>query len=159
VNDLSDDMDLQPPKEAALKFLARREHSQKELQQKLHKKGFTKEQIISVLELFSIKGWQSDERFAECYIRSRVSAGFGPIRIAFELTQRGVQQHLIEKYLRQSDNQFWINQIKRVFSKRFKLKQVADEQEQYVKQYRFLQNRGFAHHRIIQFLKGYDNEY
>lgn len=159
MNDLSDDMDLKSLKEAALQFLARREHSQKELQQKLHKKGFTKEKITSILNLFATKGWQSDERFAECYIRSRVRAGFGSIRIAFELTQRGVHNHLIEKYLRQFDDQFWMNQIEQVFSKRFKLKQVTGDQVQYVKQYRFLQNRGFVQNRIVQFLKGCDNEY
>jgi len=150
-------MDLKQPREVALKFLARREHSQKELQQKLYKKGFVQAQIIPVLEFLSTKGWQSDERFAECYIRSRISAGFGSVRITFELSQRGVQDHLIVKHLRQKDDQFWVNQLRRVFFKQFK--QVADEQHRYAKQYRFLQSRGFAQHRIIQFLKGYDNEY
>lgn len=157
MNDLPDDMDLKSPKEVALKFLARREHSQKELRQKLHKKGFTKKQIISVLKLLAIKGLQSDERFTECYIRSRMSNGFGPVRIAFELIQRGVPDELIEKHLRQADDEFWMIQISGVFSKRFK--QVADDQHQYMKQYRFLRNRGFVQHRIIQFLKGHDNEY
>jgi len=153
----SADLDLKQSKETALKFLARREHSKKELRQKLQKKGFSVDVITAVLHELAHKDWQSDERFTECYIRARVSAGFGSVRIAFELSQRGVQDRIIEKNLKRMDNQFWMNQIRGVWSKRFK--QVADDQHRQVKQYRFLQGRGFARDRIIQFLKGNDNEY
>ena len=109
------------------------------------------------MKFLSEKGWQSDERFTECYIRSRIRAGFGPIRIALELTQKGVEEHVFEKHLKSNDEPFWMQQITCVFLKRFK--QAAQNRAQYLKQCQFLQNRGFAQYRIIQVLKGDDYEY
>lgn len=150
-------LELKQIRDIALKLLVRREHSQKELQQKLQKKGFSLNQIAIVLQQFVKEGWQSDERFAECYIRSRINAGFGPLRISFELSQRGVNARLIEKYLKLDDEQFWMDQIKRVCAKRFTV--ITDDRRMKTKRYQFLQHRGFAHDRIMQLLKGNDNEY
>jgi regulatory protein len=141
----------------ALKLLARREHSRKELQQKLEKKGFASKQVAFVLQQLIKKGWQSDDRFADCYIRSRIHAGFGPRRILFELNQRGVHSTLAEKYLKSDDNQFWVKQIKRIYVKRFAA--IPNNQAIDAKHYRFLQQRGFMHDTIMQLLKGNDNEY
>lgn len=66
-------------------MLARREHSQLELTQKLTQKGFQERDIELLLEEFVQLGWQSDQRFAESYSRSRVHKGFGPVRIQYEL--------------------------------------------------------------------------
>ncbi|HIL93525.1 MAG TPA: regulatory protein RecX, partial [Cycloclasticus sp.] len=71
-------------------LLARREHSQRELRQKLKAKGFDEDDIDLLLEELSEKNWQSDERFAESYSRSRLLKGFGPVRIQYELKERGV---------------------------------------------------------------------
>jgi regulatory protein len=150
-------LELKRIKDVALKLLARREHSQKELQQKLQKKGFSLKLIPIVLQQLIEENWQSDERFADCYIRSRINAGFGPLRIFFELNQRGVNAILIEKYLKQDNNQFWMNQLQRVFAKRFAV--IKDDCVTSAKCYQFLQRRGFTHDRIMQLLKGNDNEY
>jgi regulatory protein len=109
VNDESENI-----RQRALSLLTRREHSRWELEQKLHQRGFTSQNILSVLQQLIEEGWQSDHRFAECYIRSRINAGFGPLRIRAELKHRRIQDFLIDKYLNPKDHTFWMNQIKLV---------------------------------------------
>ena len=75
-------------KESCLRLLARREHSQKELLNKLLVKGFDKDEILAVIEEFALQGWQSDSRYAESYARHRIQKGYGPISIAYELRKQ-----------------------------------------------------------------------
>jgi regulatory protein len=149
---VSDSSSTLPVRKKAMALLARREHSRVELKHKLQQRGFALDNIIPTLQKLESDGLQSDDRFAECYIRSRIQAGFGPCRIALELTQRGISKILIDKYLNRQDDEFWTNQTQLVWSKRFI--QKASDPRAYAKQYRFLKQRGFQHENIIQILKG-----
>lgn len=62
-------------RESCLQLLARREHSQKELLNKLLIKGFNKDVILAVIEELAKQGWQSDLRYAESYARHRIEKG------------------------------------------------------------------------------------
>ena len=53
----------------ALAMLARREHSQFELRQKLAELGAESTVIDSILHEFSTQNWQNDRRFTEVFIR------------------------------------------------------------------------------------------
>lgn len=150
VNDESKDLILIRHK--ALALLTRREHSRWELEQKLHQRGFTAQKIVPVLQQLIEEGWQSDDRFAECYVCSRINAGFGPLRIRAELKRRRIQDFLIDKYLNPKDHTFWMNKIKLVCTKKFT--QKMSDSKFYARQYRFLQQRGFHHDNIFQFLNG-----
>lgn len=76
-------------------YLARREHSQLELRQKLCGKGFPMDVVSQVIAELSARGLQSDSRYAEIYSRSRQSRGYGPLRIRQELRQRGIDAGLL----------------------------------------------------------------
>lgn len=73
-------------------YLSRREYSRKELLDKMIRKyGLESEELIlEVLDFVQDKGWQSDKRFAESYVRSKAARGIGPRRINRELQQKGV---------------------------------------------------------------------
>lgn len=73
-----------------LRLLARREHSRRELLDKLALRGFERSEVEPVIAGMAEQNWQNDERFAECYVRQRISNGYGPMRIAYELQQRGI---------------------------------------------------------------------
>ena len=77
-------------------MLARREHSRRELTQKLTEKSFEKADIEELLNEFVALNWQSDQRFAESYSRSRLRNGYGPIRIQYELRERGIELDIDE---------------------------------------------------------------
>ena len=130
----------------ALDLLARREHSRCELQRKLLERGFTESEINPLLEKLVGEGLQSDERFTEIYIRSRVRSGFGPIRITMELRERGVDGDLIKISLEEYSPD-WLELVESVHKKKFGTKFGKDFKEQ-SKQARFLQYKGFTNEQI-----------
>ncbi len=84
----------------AMDLLARREHSALELHRKLTAKfPETPELIDEIISGLQASGLQSDERFTEAFVSSRIKKGQGPRRIAMELQQRGVSQQLVDQML------------------------------------------------------------
>ena len=69
----------------ALDIISRREHSEKELENKLLKKFESSELIDLVIERLKTNNLLNDERYAEMYVRIRKRKGFGPKRIGYEL--------------------------------------------------------------------------
>jgi regulatory protein len=84
---------------AAVRLLARREHSTGELQRKLLEKGYPEAEIAAVVEKLTAKRLLSNDRYAASRVRHRVQAGQGPVRIRAELRQQGVAAEVIEKEL------------------------------------------------------------
>ncbi|MFP4153772.1 MAG: regulatory protein RecX [Alkalispirochaeta sp.] len=68
----SEDLFVKP---VALEILARRDHSDRELRTKLRRRGFSVSVIDSVLRELSSLGYQSDQRFAESWVRSAMRRG------------------------------------------------------------------------------------
>lgn len=125
-----------------MNYLARREHSQQELQRKLLNKGFESSAIMPVLRVLAEQGLLSDERFTEAFINSRLQRGSGPVKIAMELQQRGVSDELVDCYLDERDTQ-WMQSAIEVRTKRFGPAIPHDFKER-ARQMRFLQYRGFT---------------
>lgn len=89
-------LDEQEKKQVILRkacfYLGRRDYSRKELQDKLLKKygKVVDEMVEEILDFLEEKGWQSDERFEEVFVRSKIRKGIGPSRIKRELKLKGV---------------------------------------------------------------------
>jgi len=98
--------------------------------------------VTPLIAALQQEGWQSDERFAEHYVASRVERGYGPVRIARELEQRGVAAELIDRALGQEE-QFWHERAAQVHHRRFGGVLPENERER-ARQARFLQYRGFT---------------
>ena len=140
-------------RKCALGLLARREHSRFELRQKLTARGYAADKVETLLSQFARQALQSDERYTEAYVRMRVAAGFGPRRIAMELQRRGVSDSLIGAYLHQ-DEQFWWRALLAVWRKKYAPEQVLSVH--YIKQLRFLTQRGFEPGQIHKLLQQQD---
>ena len=78
----------------ALKMLIRREHSQLELSNKLHLKGFEDVDIKRSINLLIEQKYQSDERFSEAFILMRYNQG---ISRESEVIDLGVELGFVEK--------------------------------------------------------------
>lgn len=128
---------------AALDILARREHSTLELKRKLDKRFGFSDLTRQVLEQLSDDRLLSDERFAESYIRYRSGAGFGPQRIARELGERGVSDLLASALVGEHDSD-WVVAARRERSKKFGEGPPVDQDDR-LKQMRFLHYRGFSY--------------
>ena len=136
---------------AALRLLLRREHSQHELTKKLDQKGFDADAIDEAVERLILDKYLSDERFAECYVRHRANAGYGPDRIANELRERGVSEGNIAHGFSVFEGD-WFIMASAVRQKKFGLALPGDFKEK-AKQLRFLQYRGFTQEQLIEAMK------
>lgn len=136
---------------ACLRYLMRREHSQRELLQKISVKGFVKQEIRLVIDELVGQGLQSDARFAESYARSRVHKGFGPIRIKAELQQRGVGDYSFDRAVEDISGG-WQELLAKVYSKKYGNEANLDIKEKSLRSL-FLQQRGFPNELVCQLFK------
>ncbi len=132
-------LDKEAIKIAAIDYLSRREHSKKELNDKLSSKGAQQSDIDAILSWLEENNLQSDERFTEGFINSRISKGHGPLKIVTELKNKGVNITTGELGYEQYE---WVELARKVREKRFGT-QLPQDQNEKAKQIRFLQYRGF----------------
>jgi len=133
-------------REHCIRLLTRREHSQRELLDKLALKGFDRAVTQQLIDVLNDEGWQSDERFAEAYARHRIKKGFGPIKISYELRQKGIAEFNLENVVMDLAGS-WLDLIAQVYKKKYGEDKPVSKKER-VKQSRFLQQRGFSHEMI-----------
>lgn len=135
----------------ACDFLARREHTRKELQYKLARACEDDALIEELLDKLSEEGLQSDARFTENFVHHRINKGQGPAKIQQELNQRGVDSSVISEYL-ESEAVDWLSLAEEVRVKKFGEAVPGDYQKK-AKQSRFLYSRGFSSEQINHLLK------
>lgn len=134
-------------------MLSRREYSQKELQNKLLQKGFSLDEIDSVLTEFAKNDWQSNARFAENYTRNRLKKGYGQTAIRYELAQKGIdvaEINLNDVLLTVADN--WLDLLTQTYCKKYGEIEPLTRQD-WAKRTQFLLRRGFSSSQIQQFAK------
>lgn len=125
----------------ALGLLSRREHSQRELKRKLDHSGFGGDEAALALEKLQQQSFQSDARFAELLVRSRVSQGHGPRRIRAELRTHGIADDEAQQAL-QREGENWLALARQVYRRRFGTAPCTDRQESH-RRAGFLLRRGF----------------
>ena len=125
----------------AMDLLARREHGRVELARKLEKTGFDNDVAVDAIGTLTAEGLQSDQRFVEAFVQSRISQGKGPVRIQAELAERDIPVGQIDAVLEETE-QDWYALAREIRCKKFGSQQPADFKEK-ARQMRFLQYRGF----------------
>ena len=148
---------LDEPKAIRLKimdFLSRREHSSKEIYQKMSRKVESKEMLLESIKELERDGLLSDERFAESYFQSRKRRGFGPLRIKSELIQRGVKENLFYSLEKEID---WSSNALAALKKKLNGK-VPQETKEILKLKNFLNYRGFEFQDIDKAFSMLDKE-
>ena len=129
----------------ALDVISRREHSEKELENKLLKKFESSELIDLVIERLKTNNLLNDERYAEMYVRIRKRKGFGPKRIGYELSSRGINNCISSHAIDEIGG--WKEAAHDAFNKKYR-NGIADDFKNKSKQKVFLQNRGFSFQEI-----------
>lgn len=133
--------DVASAKAAAMKLLARREHSRLELDRKLRARAFAPEAIEAALDALERERLLSAERFAESFIGTRIERGQGPVRIRAELAERGIAEAEYRDLLA-ADAVDWKALARRALVKRFGAGPPADFADR-ARRARFLSYRGF----------------
>lgn len=160
--------DAKAVRDACLRLLTGRDHSKQELLQKLAAKGYDRDIALAVIEELADEGWQDDLRYAESYARSRILKGYGPVRIAYELRQNGIDITRDGVYAANlsgaGDKAFnlddivkevagsWMALLEQVYSKKYGREKRLDAGER-AKSSRFLCQRGFTGDMITALFK------
>lgn len=100
------------------------------------------------MEQLNERGLQSDQRFVEDYVRSRVLKGNGPLRISQELRQRGIED---SQALVNEQNIDWLAIAASTYAKKFRTSEIADARER-AKRQRYMQSKGFSSDIIRQII-------
>ena len=129
----------------ALDVISRREHSEKEIKNKLLKKFDNAELIDEVISKLIKNNLINDVRYAQMYVLVRKRKGFGPKKIQFELISRGINDSISSLVIKEEGS--WKEAARKAFNKKFKNGTSQDFKERN-KQKSFLQNRGFSFEEI-----------
>ncbi|MDJ0701177.1 MAG: regulatory protein RecX [Woeseiaceae bacterium] len=125
----------------AMDLLARREHTRDELCRKLEKAGFDSEVAFDAIGALSDEGLQSDERFVESFVQSRIKQGKGPARIRADLGHKGVRAAMIDAAIEEAGAD-WCALARETRARKFG-PDLPDDFKEKARQMRFLQYRGF----------------
>jgi len=106
--------------------------------------------LEQVLDQLQQAGLQSDERFTEAFIESRMRKGQGPVRIRQELKERGIGSALIDRQLEIFEDE-WRTLLEQVHDAKFGSARTRESRE-LAKRVRFLEYRGFPGEMIRSFL-------
>ena len=125
----------------ALGLLARREHSQRELEIKLSRGGYERDETAIAIASLNDSEYQSDSRFAELLARSRAGNGYGQRRIVAELKSHGVADADIAAAIAAADCD-WRDLARRQLELHYGRKPESDPKQR-ARRAAFLLRRGF----------------
>ena len=137
------------PKEArkkAMDYLARREYGYDELIAKLATAGFEADIAADIVDVLRAENLQSDQRFTESFVQSRINQGKGPVRIRQELKERGISSATTSDALDEAGED-WFARALEIRVRKFGPGLPPDFTEK-ARQMRFLQYRGFEQEHI-----------
>ena len=124
----------------AIRLLARREYSRFELSSRLAAKGHDAGEVQTCLDDLAARGLQSDTRFAESFLRSRLQRGQGTLKLRSELQRRGIDRELIGNTLANAEVD-WFALACNTLARRFD--SPGDTPRERARRERFLAGRGF----------------
>lgn len=136
-------------RERALGYLTRREYSRQELHRKLLPYA-GEEDLDGLLDEFSKRGWISDARYVDQMVHAR-KGKYGSLKVAHELRAQGVAEELIDKAVAEVRKEE-LETARNLWRKKFGAQ--PDSREEWAKQARFLQSRGFGMDTIKAVLRG-----
>ena len=129
-------------RDAAVRLLARREHSRLELTRKLGNRGHPDTLIEETVNDLARAGLQSDKRFADAFVRSALGRGQGPLKIRAGLAERGVDSDIASAHLDVESHE-WCERAAGALGKRFGSVPPQNRAD-WAKRARFLAGRGFS---------------
>ena len=130
----------------ALQLLARRDHSNAELERKLRSRGYGQLEIQTAISECLRLNYLNDSRFAETYANQLQRKGFGINGIKHKLYSKGISDSVIQEVVAvQGSDAIQLEQCRRVLAKKLKpLTENTSVASRGPKLHRFLYSRGFS---------------
>ncbi|MCR3954993.1 MAG: RecX family transcriptional regulator [Gudongella sp.] len=150
--------ELQSAKSKAYQYLSFRQRTQKELEDYLVRKEFSRNTVDIVIEQLREAGYVNDLDFARAYIRDKTShKSFGPYRIRNELAQKGISKESMEQALDEEYHEEIQDLVDLVRSKYSSI--LADRTEKGFRRIGgFLQRKGHSYETIRKVLDRIDGK-
>ncbi len=139
-------------REYALLLLSYRARSEKELKERLARKGYTPAVITAVMEELKKQGLVDDHRLAERFVADRITVGHkGKNRVGVELLKMGVAKEEINRALKNAPDE---TEAARMVAEHFLPRyRKLDENTRARRLWGVLARRGFAPDTITRVLK------
>lgn len=102
--------------------------------------------VAIVLDTLVEEALQSDDRFTQAFVDSRIARGQGPLRIRVDLSRRGIGKDLCSMHLGDS-HEVWVARVQEVRRRRFG-EDPPESGGAAAKQARFLAGRGFTREQV-----------
>lgn len=142
----------------AIRLLARGEKTSLQLTTKLNQKLMLLKQspapelIQRIISKITEAGWLSEKRFVQAFARTKINQKIGPVKILYELGQKGLTEKEISHYLEDCEawqEIDWVAQAAQVLTKKFS----EDKQIPWPKKAKYLQSKGYTSEQIKRALK------
>ena len=132
--------------DTAIRLLAQRDHTRRELQWKLAKRGIADEVVQGVLTECEGLNYLDDTRAAQHYAGELQRKGYGCRHIRMALKKKGVNALTIEQTLADCNADDWEQAAadNAFQKKRRRFDREPDQRKRREKIYRFLHSRGFS---------------
>lgn len=146
----------QSAKEAAVGYLSRRDHAEKELRQKLKGRGYSEQGVAEAIAYCCDYNWLDDARYAAMMMRNGVAKGWGALRIRQEMKMKGVHDTIISQVMEECETD-WYEHARDVARRKFGQSKMDTPKEK-ARRFRFMQYRGFDFEQI-NYALGAEDEY
>lgn len=116
----------------AVKALAMRLMTRKQLMRKLAEKGYGEDDTLFAADRMEELGALNDREYAFQFVRDKSARGFGAMRIRQELRTRGIDPDLIDEALEETDDsseaieRFILSKMKGETMTRLEAKKISD---------------------------------
>ena len=135
---------MNPAHSAALRLLARRELSVRQLRERLLDRGHPSEQVEDAIARLLERGLLDDRRVAAAYVRTAIAIkGRGPLRIQRELERLGIARDLAAEATAASE-QDARTAIDRALQRKLRGAPLPAAREERARLYRYLLRQGFS---------------
>lgn len=139
----------------ALKYLNSRLRSRKELSNYLSKKGYSSENVNSVILLLSKQGYLDDKIYTNSFIHDKIlMSNYGPNKIKGELESLGISSEIISEAISCFNEDMEKERIEKLVDKQIKLNHNKGAMVLKRKIQSYLINLGYSQNLINQNLNG-----
>ena len=148
--------DIEGVRRSAFWHLGRRDHSEKELRDKIGRKTDNQQWIDKVVNDCFEYDYLNDARFVENFIRSSHNKGFGRKRIKGDLKRKGIDENLLTKAFENDHHDYVLGAVTLLSGK---YKQRIANQHLKKKAMSYLQNKGHGFDDIFKAIDIHNEAY
>lgn len=137
----------------ALRLIKFRPRSEKELKDKLERKGYLLDAVNDALAYCRKHHFIDDKLFARAWAQERVKKPFGLNRISYELHAKGVNKEIIDHVIQEAKQEYREEEIIcDIVKNKWKKYQDIEPEKAKARLFGFLSRRGFSRDLIVEAL-------